>query len=145
MSQLREETMDVMSELTVELGQQFSAGSKRVSLTPVRTAVLHELSVRGNQRLTQLCEAMAMSPQQVSVLVDALVERGLVSRTRDPEDGRAVLIDLTDEGRETSAVIARMRVGVAERLLGQFDEDELVTLRDLIHRVLMQARNMREA
>jgi DNA-binding MarR family transcriptional regulator len=37
----------------------------------------------------------------VSVLVQQLVTAGLVSRTARPEDRRAVMLELTDAGRQT--------------------------------------------
>jgi DNA-binding MarR family transcriptional regulator len=48
-------------------------------------------------------------------LVGRLAEAGLVVRSADPEDGRVVHVQLTDEGRE---FVARRRGIRAERLSG---------------------------
>jgi DNA-binding MarR family transcriptional regulator len=48
-----------------------------------------------------LIDATRLSQPAVSRLVDRLVQQGLVHRLADPDDRRAVLIALTDEGAET--------------------------------------------
>ena len=42
-------------------------------------------------------------------IVDRLLERGLVQRERHPEDRRAVVAQLTDEGRHLLAQVKRAR------------------------------------
>ena len=46
-----------------------------------------------------LAQHLKISPATVSELVDALVAEGLVRREPDPDDRRAVVLELTPEGR----------------------------------------------
>lgn len=52
-------------------------------------------AVRGGR----ISELSGVGPSVISRQLAALKARGLVVRTKDPEDGRAELVELTDEGR----------------------------------------------
>lgn len=49
-------------------------------------------------RLCDLAEGVLLSQPALSRMVDRLVERELIDRSTDPEDGRAVRLTLTPEG-----------------------------------------------
>lgn len=76
------------------------------------------LSVREVSRLLQL------EPATLSPLLKRLEQAGLVTRRRNPDDDRVLLVELTDAGRELrtsalavpEAVVARLGVDVAELL-----------------------------
>jgi DNA-binding MarR family transcriptional regulator len=55
---------------------------------------------RGGIRLTRLADKANMTAQAMGELVDDLVDMGYVERVRDPADGRAKLIRLTEKGQE---------------------------------------------
>jgi len=76
---------------------------------PTFTAVLclGRLDRDGPTRLTALGAAEGMSQPSVSQLVQRLERQGLVVRVRDPHDGRASLIAITDAGR--ALVASRLR------------------------------------
>jgi DNA-binding MarR family transcriptional regulator len=59
----------------------------------------------GVPTITALSEAMRMTPQAVSAIVNQLAERGLVLRGRQGTDARAKVLTLTDEGRRLAAAI----------------------------------------
>ena len=62
-------------------------------------SVLHTLSRNGPLRLTDLTATEQLKQPAITSLVAKLERDGLVSRRRDPRDGRAVLLSLTREGR----------------------------------------------
>lgn len=55
---------------------------------------------RGPRRITELAETEGLAQPTVTQLADRLQGRGLVSRERDPDDGRVVLVSLTAAGGE---------------------------------------------
>jgi DNA-binding MarR family transcriptional regulator len=57
----------------------------------------------------ELAEIEKVSPPSMTRTVAALVERGLVARTADPEDRRQVILSLTDDGRSLLRDIGRRR------------------------------------
>lgn len=69
-------------------------------------------------------------------MADGLQERGLVERTRDPGDRRAVVLRPTDEGRRIRAEVARARAADTEALLSRLTPDERATLTRLLTALL---------
>lgn len=72
----------------------------------------------GTQSVSELAEQGHVSPPTISRKLDLLVDKGLVSRRRDPEDRRSVLLDVTEQGRHT---LEGMRDYVNQRLSGYLD------------------------
>ncbi|MGP3975694.1 MarR family winged helix-turn-helix transcriptional regulator [Streptomyces sp. 8N114] len=63
-------------------------------------SVLDTLAFDGSpKRLTELTGSEQMSQPGLTQLVKRLERDGLVERTSDPQDGRAVLVHITDAGR----------------------------------------------
>ena len=50
--------------------------------------------------MQELGERVVLSRTRVSRLVDELEQHGLVTRRADPDDGRATIASITDEGEE---------------------------------------------
>ncbi len=93
--------------------------------------VLLTFSSRGSLPLGKMGERLQVHPTSVTSIVDRLEASGLVVRRRHPEDGRAVLAEITDEGRavveEATAVLVAADFG-----LGALDEDNLRQLSALL-------------
>src|SRR6185436_12167762 len=52
----------------------------------------------GPRRITELAELEGLAQPTTTILIKQLEEKGLVTRTRQADDGRVVLVDLTDSG-----------------------------------------------
>ena len=64
-------------------------------------------------------------------MVDALEEKGLVTRSPDPGDRRATLVSLTDRGRALAEEVRRTRGVASEQLLErltQTDREDLARI-----------------
>jgi len=64
---------------------------------------------------------------------------GLVTRARDPQDRRAHLVALTDDGHAAFQSLLGAVIGFDERLRAGLSDDEIATLRDLLHRLAANA------
>ncbi|MGW1737354.1 MarR family winged helix-turn-helix transcriptional regulator [Nocardia sp. NPDC001965] len=62
-------------------------------------SVLDTLAHRGPARLTELTRSEQLTQPGITQLVARMERDGLVLRRRDPGDGRAVIVHLTDAGR----------------------------------------------
>ncbi|MFD7455585.1 MULTISPECIES: MarR family winged helix-turn-helix transcriptional regulator [unclassified Streptomyces] len=82
-------------------------------------ASLHGMQ-RAGERPSQrrLADRTGLEPLYVSKLARALESAGLIERTRDPRDPRAVQLALTDEGRD----VTRKAIDVVQGLLRQLLE-----------------------
>ncbi|MGH7732379.1 MAG: MarR family winged helix-turn-helix transcriptional regulator [Gemmatimonadales bacterium] len=102
-------------------------------LTPTQYNALRILRGAGERghTCTAVSDRMLTRDPDVTRLIDRLEARHLVARTRDPDDRRAVMICLTDEGRELvdqlDAPIKEMHLTQLSHL-GQDKLQELVTL-----------------
>ncbi|MBF6339101.1 MarR family transcriptional regulator [Nocardia abscessus] len=63
-------------------------------------SVLDTLAHRGPMRLTDLTETEQLTQPGITQLIARLERDGLVLRRRDPGDGRAVIVHLTEAGRQ---------------------------------------------
>src|SRR5882757_5234304 len=52
----------------------------------------------GSRRITELAELEGLAQPTTTILIKQLEARGLVTRTRQSDDGRVVLVDLTASG-----------------------------------------------
>jgi DNA-binding MarR family transcriptional regulator len=82
-------------------------------LSMTAAATLAGLERLGPQRLTLLAAREGVTQPAMTQLISRLEESGLVRREASPEDGRVVLVVITDDGRTT---LARRRAVRTERL-----------------------------
>jgi DNA-binding MarR family transcriptional regulator len=87
-------------------------------------SVLHTLSRNGPLRLTDLTATEQLKQPAITSLVARLERDGLVSRRRDPRDGRAVLLSLTREGRQIVRSRHADRTAKLSRLVDRLDDQE---------------------
>ena len=93
-------------ETTIRVGRQLEAeleevlGTHRLSLQSY--FVLSALALAPERTLTQkqLVSAAGRTSGTTSVRLNRLARAGLIARAKDPEDGRAVRITLTDRGAQ---------------------------------------------
>ena len=71
----------------------------------------------------QISERLHLSKSTVSRLVSQLIARGWVRRMPDVSDRRAVLVSLTDEGRNVADRLGRARARRFEDLLAAVPDD----------------------
>jgi DNA-binding MarR family transcriptional regulator len=77
-------------------------------------------------RMTELAERVMLSPSGITRLIDRLIDKGLVSRGRDDEDGRVTLATLTDEGARRLRLAAKTHLkGIREHFTGRLSERQL--------------------
>lgn len=79
-------------------------------------------------RVSRLAEQLGIAPRSATEVADALESAGLVTRSPDPTDRRAVLLTLTPEGdRRVDAVRERRRAAAdaAVAVLSRKDRAEL--------------------
>lgn len=83
-------------------------------------------------RLTELAERAQLTKQTIGYLVDYLEERGYVERGPDPDDKRAKIIRLTDQGSELIGVAREIIGRIETRWAELLDEHRLEQLRELL-------------
>jgi DNA-binding MarR family transcriptional regulator len=105
-------------------------------LSPHHARALRVVSERNGMRLTDLAEALHIAPRSATEVVDGLQERGLVERTPDPGDRRAVLLRVTDDGRRVRAEIEAARTADAAELFGRLSPADRAELARLLRTLI---------
>ncbi len=105
-----------------------------MGLTHPQYLVMLALWERGPHSVRALGEALRLEPATLSPLLKRLEALGYVRRGRDPEDERALRIELTPRGRALREQALEIPPAVM-RLL-DMDAAELAALRDALHRVI---------
>lgn len=94
-----------------------------VEVSRTEVGVLRLLRERP-RRITELAATEGVTQPGITMLVNRLEERGWVERGRDPNDGRAVLVSLTADGREAFEQLrAEYRALLHEEMATLPDED----------------------
>jgi DNA-binding MarR family transcriptional regulator len=93
-------------------------------LSPVAYSMLMALNESGSRRASDLVGLFSVDKGAVSRQVQSLLELGLIERAPDPEDRRAAILSITEEGsRRLASIAAARRSEVIDRLAEWSDED----------------------
>lgn len=91
-------------------------------------SVLFHLWKEGPQTLGSLAELDRVTPPSMNRTVRSLAEAGLVSRSSSPEDGRKVVIEITDAGAAIASETKRRRQAWFSQALARLDHQERAAL-----------------
>src|ERR1700719_1222761 len=107
-----EEGVIRLRRVVLRLARQLNAASVGEGLTPTQASVLGLITHRGPLGLTELTEIEGLNPTMLSRVVGKLDSFGLIRRLRDPDDFRAVRVEVTPEGEETWQRISSLRAAI---------------------------------
>jgi DNA-binding MarR family transcriptional regulator len=86
------------------------------------------VAVNGPQRVGSIAQQLGVDLSVASRQVAALAAEGYVERTRDPDDGRAQIIELTESGRRGLRESHARMVSVFAEVLTGWAPDEIAAL-----------------
>lgn len=144
-TRLAAEAWEELFRAQVTLMRRFEAGDDFAPLTSREYDVLFQLSrgEGGAMRMRELTELIMLTQPSLSRMVDRLSARGLVERRAAPDDGRGVVVALTEEGAALQRQIGRNHVRSIRRYVGgALDEEELRTLQRLAHKLRTAQRDL---
>jgi len=126
----------VFKEVMTSTSHDFFAALDAAGLSFTQVKCLGLLSDADAMSVSTLADELVISLAAASRAVDALVQRGEVSRVEDARDRRSKLLSITPRGRRTfEDLIAVRRAGV-ERLLADLDPDDLEGLAAALRPIL---------
>jgi len=109
---------------------------EKLGISPAQIVYLDYLARYAPCTLTQITEGLGLRAASVSVMIKVLESKGLISRKKNAEDGRSILLDLTNEGRQAFTGIDRYRRQKAERLLSRLTEAEMDQLLSVFEKTM---------
>ena len=114
----------VFGQFGLSRGEVGALGALRIAGPPYRLSP------------TRLGKGLMMSSAGMTSRIDRLERRGFVRRLPDPDDRRGVLIELTDQGRETvDAAVAALTTS-DRQLVERLDPSEFAQLEALLRKFL---------
>lgn len=120
----------LLERTRVDFGAQRGDGVDRAA-----GLLLARLIGEGPARLSVLADAVHSDPSTVSRQLAHLVDRGLVQRSPDPQDGRAGRWSATDAGRQVSDECRQIRNHHTAEMLAAWSADDLARLVGLLSRL----------
>jgi DNA-binding MarR family transcriptional regulator len=113
---------------------------REYGLTPEQFGVLASIkSDGGSLRPVDLAWMLERSPNSVSMLIDRMVKAGLVRRTRDRKDRRAVNVTLTSKGEKALQPAAPADWEFVQKILLTLPDGDRHALTDTLEMVKCEA------
>ena len=122
---------EVAAALRVAIGMLYRRlrQATPTELTLAESSTLSRLERGGPASSSELARYDRISPQSMGVTVAALEDRGLIERRRDPDDGRRIVLSVTEAGRQLIHDKRGARTGQIAAALGDgFSGGELTQL-----------------
>jgi DNA-binding MarR family transcriptional regulator len=126
--------IELATRLRLAIGRLHRRLSRRAvgGLTPSQLSVLVTVEQHGPLRLGELATREVITPPTVTRLVASLHERALVVRVTDPEDGRAALIEVSQEGAALLDHIRRERTAFIAQRIARLDPQSRSEVADAV-------------
>ncbi len=105
------------------------------NLSPHQARALRGVSEGTTTRVSDLAERLRIAPRSATEVADGLEARGFITRTPDPQDRRAVLLQATVAGRGILAEIDAARAADARTFFGRVSDEDRAALARILHRL----------
>src|ERR1700757_3381701 len=129
----------VMMKAMRALTRYAAAGIEETGLGLSDFAVLEALLHKGSLPVNTIGPIVNLTPGSISIAVDRLVEKGLVSRVESTEDRRVRIVALTERGKDLIVSAFRKHAGQMRRVFSELTAEELHTLEVALKKVGKQA------
>lgn len=127
-----EELADRLHSTAIHLLRQVRVQDAATGLAPARLSALSVLVFGGAMSLNELAKAEQVRPPTMSRIVDALESAGLIRRTVNQQDRRAVVLEATEKGTAILWQGRKRRVKFLAKHLSRLSEQERKHINDAI-------------
>jgi len=107
--------------------------------------VLEVLLHKGSLPVNAIGPKVNLNPGSISVAVDRLYKKGLVSRVENPEDRRIRTVALAQSGKNLILPIFKRHCALMKHVFSDLSPDELTSLADFARRAGIRAEALFEA
>ena len=113
---------------TARLNRRLRISTPGTGLTQTQASVLFTVARCGPIGMSELAKEEDLNPTMLSRVVAGLAEQGLVERTQQPDDRRAILVRATEQGDALREEARRARTDVLAHELERLTPDEAKAL-----------------
>lgn len=130
------ELLDLTEALVVRMADDMRTGLEQLGLTTARAHLLWELHRDGPMTQRDLAGRLAVSPRNVTGLVDGLEQTGFVTREPHPQDRRAILVTVTAHGDRIVSGMARDYADLGRQLFDDLSDEARESYRGTVSQLL---------
>src|SRR6201987_1847912 len=134
----------VMMKATQAIARYALADLEESGLGLSDFAVLEVLLHKGPLPVNVIGPKVNLTPGSISVAVDRLVAKGLVSRVESAQDRRVRIVALTPRGKSLITPIFRAHVATLDKVFAGLSRDEIRRFEEQLKRVGKQAAALME-
>jgi len=134
----------VMMKAMRALTRYAAAGIEDTGLGDSDFRVLEVLLHKGPLPVNTIGPIVDLTPGSISIAVDRLVAKGLVSRVESAEDRRVRIVALTPRGKELIASAFRKHSGQMKRVFSELSPEELRGLEVALKKIGKRAAALME-
>ena len=134
----------VMMKAMRALTRYAAAGIEETGLGLSDFGVLEVLLHKGPLPVNTIGPIVDLTPGSISIAVDRLFEKGLVSRVESTEDRRVRIVALTPRGRDLIVSAFRKHAGQMRRVFSELSAEELRGLEAELKKVGKRAAALME-
>jgi DNA-binding MarR family transcriptional regulator len=134
---LRDASRSVMSA--------FQQRIEKHQLTLGQYFILRELWQDDGLTQREISDRVSMMGPAITIVLDAMEERGFVARVRSTEDRRRINVFLTDKGRDLGPTVLRYSAEMHDIVLAGRSEKEVEFVRDFLLSICAKACALRSS
>lgn len=110
-------------------------------ITYAQAMILHTLAAEGPKQAKDLIKTSLITSGGITSIANKLVDLGLIRRSRtEHSDRRAVILEITDEGREILKVLDALRDETLDSIFSSLSDAEIAFLERIYWKLSMQGR-----
>jgi len=110
-----------------------------LEVSSAQFVILATLASGGQKSASDLCKGISYDAGAMTRMIDRLEDKGLLQRTRCPEDRRLVYLELTEAGKAAFPRMREISLRVLNRFLRGFSKAEARQLEAYLLRMLENA------
>jgi len=131
----------VKAEMLAVVDRELAADDQLgpLEVSSAQFVILATLSSGGQKSASDLCKGISYDAGAMTRMIDRLEDKGLLQRTRSPEDRRLVYLELTDAGKAAFPRMREISLRVLNRFLRGFSKAEARQLEAYLLRMLENA------
>jgi DNA-binding MarR family transcriptional regulator len=134
-----EELANAFFTVAHALKRTVNARFQHTGLSVARLRVLYTLATGGPVRMGELSQCVDVAARTMTSTVEAMERDGLVRRAPDPDDGRATIVHLTDDGRDAYQEGLRVQASTVADVFAALDDDQRAALASLLDALASEA------
>jgi DNA-binding MarR family transcriptional regulator len=129
----------LLAQLGRAVTRSYRCALSPIGLKPRETQALLRLRDDGAMSQQALGAALDIDASNLVALLNDLEAESLISRSRDPEDRRRHVVEVSKRGTKLLDEVERAAAEVEDQFFDALDEDERVALQGLLARVAQSA------